>query len=76
MARITREPALPEPFRKITIVLETEAEARALWHRLNAPNMLFDSYAKDRKRNIAESEGWRLFEQLDDLYRPATEPQN
>lgn len=45
------EPEKPKTFQPVTIVIETEDELRALWHRMNVPiNDIRSAYKPDASR--------------------------
>lgn len=66
--KITREKP-EEKFIPITIVLESEAEARAVWHRLNN-NEDLNNYCVARKILKSSINSGALWEALSKVYNP------
>lgn len=69
--KITREKP-EEKFYPITIVLESEAEAKTVWHRLNN-NTDLNEYCKNRKIIKSSIDSMALWEALSKVYKPKDE---
>ena len=67
MAKITREQPKKE-FLPITIVIETEDEAKTLWHRLNNNGDL--ATYREVHRSWVLDKSFGLWEALDKVYTP------
>lgn len=68
--------AYRDGFRPIHLVIETEEEAKALWHRLNAAQMHFDKYIDNVKGDfpdikLADLNPTSLWSALNEVYSPS-----
>lgn len=71
MSKVTRA-NVPPKFEPITIVLETEAEAKVVWHRLNCNGDL-NKYCQKRHITKQSIEAEYLWVQLNEVFTPRGE---